>query len=201
MRSISSGILRGKFPTQQRYPLSREKPPSPALGTYGAAVLFLVLAAATFGALLPADAQEAVFIVRHTDPPPVLRIDEIREDTPLSDSGQQRAKMLAATLKDAGISVIYATEALRTVQTAEPLAEALGLKIHVQPVEDVAGLIKRLRSEHPQERVLVVGHWATIPLILNGLGYSRDIKIQRSEFDNLFVVIPGPAATVLRLHY
>jgi hypothetical protein len=33
-------------------------------------------------------AQEAIFVVRHSDPPPMLRIDEIRDDTPLSDSGR-----------------------------------------------------------------------------------------------------------------
>ena len=141
--------------------------------------------------------------MRHSDPPPMLRIDEIGDDTPLSESGQQRAAMLAGRLKDAGISAIYATEARRTVQTAEPLAEALGIQIRVHLGDDVDGLIKRLRSDHQGNRVLVVGHWSTIPAILKAFGHPQEITIERSAYDNLFVVIPKgeQAPTVLHLHY
>jgi broad specificity phosphatase PhoE len=145
-------------------------------------------------------AQEAVFVVRHSDPPSTLSFDEILDETPLSESGQQRAKMLAERLKDAGITAIYATQTRRTVETAEPLAKALGLEVRVLSYEDTDGLVRRLRSEH---RVLVVGHWSTIPLILKALGDPHDIKIERSAYDNLFVVIPkgAEAPTVLHLHY
>src|SRR4051794_31000329 len=73
--------------------------------------MLTVLVASVLAFPLPSGAQEAIFIVRHSDPPPVLRLDEISDDTPLSESGQQRAAMLAGRLKDAGISAIYATEA------------------------------------------------------------------------------------------
>ena len=169
-------------------------------------VVGMVAALAVGGILaLPATggAQEAIFVVRHSDPPPMLRLDEIRDDTPLSESGQQRAAMLAGRLKDAGISAIYASEALRTAQTAEPLAEALGLQIRVHLGDDVDGLIKRLRSDHQGDRVLVVGHWSTIPPILKALGHPQEITIERSAYDNLFVVVPKgeQAPTVLHLHY
>ena len=152
----------------------------------------------------PSYSQDAIVIVRHSDPPPMLRIDEIRDDTPLSESGRQRATMLAGRLKDSGISAIYATEALRTVQTAEPLAKALGIQIRVHPGDDVEGLIKRLRSDHQGQRVLVVGHWGTIPEILKALGHPQDVAIERSAYDNLFVVTSKgeqAAPTVLHLHY
>ena len=80
-------------------------------------------------------AQEAIFVVRHTDPPPILSFDEILDETPLSETGQQRAKMLAERLKYAGISAIYATNTVRTVQTAEPLAKILGLEIRAPAAE------------------------------------------------------------------
>jgi broad specificity phosphatase PhoE len=149
------------------------------------------------------NAQETIFIVRHTDPPPILSLDEILDETPLSESGQQRAKMLAERLKDAGISAIYATETVRTQQTAEPLAKILGLEVRVHPLEDVDGLVKILRSNHQGQRVLLVGHWSTIPLIIKALGHDEEVTIGRSEFDNLFVVIPKgeQAPTVLHLHY
>lgn len=149
------------------------------------------------------NAQEVIYIVRHSDPPSTLNLDEILDETPLSESGQQRAKILAERLKDAGISAVYASQARRTVETAEPLATARGLKIRVHSYEDSAGLVRLLRSENSKDRVLIAGHWSTIPEILKALGYSEEVKIERSAYDNLFVVVPrgDQAPTVLHLHY
>ena len=149
------------------------------------------------------NAQEVIYIVRHSDPPSTLNLDEILDETPLSESGQQRAKMLAERLKDAGISAVYATQARRTVETSEPLAKARGLKIRVHSYEDSDGLVRLLRSENGKDRVLVVGHWSTIPEILRALGYPEEVKIERSAYDNLFVVVPrgDQAPIVLHLHY
>lgn len=170
-----------------------------------ARTLRLLIGLAAGSLVLPQSvgAQEAIYIVRHTDPPTTLSLDEIRDETPLSESGQQRARMLAERLKDAGITAVYATQARRTVETAEPLAKALGLEIQVHSYEDSAGLVSVLRSEHGKDKVLVVGHWSTIPEILAALGDSGEVKIERSAFDNLFVVVPKgeQAPVVLHLHY
>jgi broad specificity phosphatase PhoE len=168
------------------------------------AIGFLIGLAATITASTTlVSAQQAIFVVRHSDPPPTLSLDEIRDETPLSESGQQRAKMLAGRLRDAGITAIYATQARRTVETAEPLAKRLGIEIRVQSYHDTDGLVRRLRSEHGSDRVLVVGHWSTIPLILKALGDQQAIKIEPTEYDNLFVVIPHgeQIPAVLHLHY
>ncbi|WP_457299734.1 SixA phosphatase family protein [Phyllobacterium sp. P5_D12] len=142
------------------------------------------------------NAQEVIYIVRHSDPPSTLNLDEILDETP-PESGQQRAKMLAERLKDAGISAVYATQARRTVETSEPLAKARGLEIRVHSYEDSDGLVRLLRSDNGKDRVLIVGHWSTIPEILKALGYPEEVKIERSAYDNLFVVVPG--GTKLRL--
>jgi len=165
--------------------------------------LFAAIAACIVVWPLSAGAQEVVFVVRHSDPPQYLSFDEIQDDTPLSESGQQRAKMLAERLKDAGITTIYGTQAARTVETAGPLAKALGLEVQVHSYDDTDGLIHLLRSENSKDRVLVVGHWSTIPLILKALGYTPDVAIERSAYDNLFVVIANgqEEPTVLHLHY
>lgn len=168
------------------------------------AIRFLIgLAAAILVSPGLAEAQEAIFVVRHSDPPANLSFDEILDETPLSESGQQRAKSLAERLKNAGITVIYATQARRTVETAEPLAKLLGLKIAVHSYEDTDGLIRILRAEHSKDRVLIVGHWSTIPPIIKALGHLGEIKIARSEYDNLFVVTSrgDQAPIVLHLHY
>jgi broad specificity phosphatase PhoE len=150
-----------------------------------------------------ASAQEAIFVVRHSDPPATLSFDEILDETPLSESGQQRARMLAGRLKDAGITAIYATQTRRTAETAEPLAKLLGIEVRVHSYDDTDGLVHRLRTEHSGGRVLVVGHWSTIPPIVKALGGQQDVKIERSEYDNLFVVMPKgeQAPAGLHLHY
>ncbi|TIL97246.1 MAG: histidine phosphatase family protein [Mesorhizobium sp.] len=168
------------------------------------AIRFLVgLAAGLLVLPHPVGAQDVIYIVRHSDPPSTLNLDEILDETPLSESGQQRAKMLAERLKDAGVTTIYATQAKRTVETAEPLAKARGLETRVHSYEDSDGLVRLLRSENGRDRVLVVGHWSTIPEILKALGYPDEVKIERSAYDNLFVVVPKEeqAPIVLHLHY
>ena len=165
---------------------------------------FLIgLAAGILVSLQLASAQEAIFLVRHSDPPSTLNLDEILDETPLSDSGQQRAKMLAERLKDAGITAIFASQAKRTVETAEPLAKALGLEIVVHSYEDTDGLVQLLRSKHGKDRVLVVGHWSTIPQILKAYGDPKETKIERSAYDNLFIIVPNAdhVPTLLHLHY
>jgi broad specificity phosphatase PhoE len=168
------------------------------------AIAFLIVLASTSTASSTfVGAQQAFFVVRHSDPPPTLSLDEIRDETPLSESGQQRAKLLAGRLKDAGITAIYATQARRTVETAEPLAKRLGIDVRIQSYHDTDGLVRRLRSEQATGRVLVVGHWSTIPPILKALGDQHAVKIEPTEYDNLFVVIPHGEQTpaVLHLHY
>ena len=76
-----------------------------------------------------ADAQQAIFLVRH--------VDTVREkgnaDVPLSEAGERRAGALAALLKDSGINVIYTTGLQRTVKTAEPLAKSVGIEPKLIP--------------------------------------------------------------------
>lgn len=164
-------------------------------------------AAFVFAALtLPFDAngQEVIYVVRHVDPQKLLRMDEpIRDDTPLSESGRRQAETLAKRLKDAGITAIYTSKTVRTIQTAQPLAKRLGLRINSISRRDTEGLIRRLRENHPKDRVLVVGHWTTLPGILRRLGYSKKVKIGRSVRNDMFVVVPKPAGppVVVYIHY
>jgi len=73
----------------------------------------------------------------------------------LTEKEQQRARTLAAILKDAGINAIYTNPRLRSIQTAEPLAKALNVESKTLPVrlDDIEGLIRALRT-HPRDRVL-----------------------------------------------
>jgi broad specificity phosphatase PhoE len=154
----------------------------------------------------PAEAQQAIFLVRHGD--------TVREkgnpDVPLSDAGERRAVALATLLKDSRITTIYTTGLQRTVKTAEPLAKSVGIEPKLIPQlrpgskpSDADEFAKRLRAEHEEDVLLVVLHSNSAPALLRALGHPVAIKIPESEFDNLFVIIPRPegAPTVLRLRY
>jgi phosphohistidine phosphatase SixA len=142
-----------------------------------------------------------IFLVRHAERADAGKTNPTMtaSDPDLSAAGHQRAKSLAAVLKDAGIKEIYATEFKRTQQTAAPAAAASGLTVKTVPGDDVAGLVAQLKAA--TGNVLVVGHSNTVPEIIKAVGVSTPITIGDTEFDNLFVVIPGSPARLVRLHY
>ncbi len=164
--------------------------------------LISILVLGLLAAPLPADAQEAIVLVRHTEqagsgPFPGT------VDPPLTETGKQRAKALATVLRDAGINAIYGSEFRRTVQTAEPLAKDLNIEIKVHPRGDNEGLVRRLRTQHASDRVLIVSHHGRISALIEALGYPAWSKVGSLEYDNLFVIVPktNGAPLVLRLHY
>jgi broad specificity phosphatase PhoE len=118
-------------------------------------------------------AQEAVFIIRHTE----QAVDG--EDPPLTDIGHQRAARLPSVFRDAGIRVIYTSEALRTIQTAQPLAKVLAIDSRIVPRREIEALVRRLAVEHTQDRVLIVSHSQTIPVLLKALGHTAEVSIGR----------------------
>ena len=146
---------------------------------------------------LAVEAQQVIFLARHAEQAPEV------EEPPLTEKGQQRARTLAAILKDAGINAIYTNPRLRSIQTAEPLAKMLKVESKVLPMrDDVEGLIGVLRK-HPQDRVLIVTGSLNIPHILKALGHPLEITVPPSEYDNLLVIFPKTDArpVVLRLRY
>jgi broad specificity phosphatase PhoE len=169
-------------------------------------VMLLVLALVLS---LPVDAaaQPTVFLVRHAEradtgpggTPSMTPPGAPAADPDLSDFGRTRAASLAATLKDAQITAIYATELKRTQQTAAPLAQALGLTVIVVPANAVPALIAKLRAL--PGNALVVGHSNTVPAAIKALGVKTPVQIADTEYDNLFLVRRGRTPALLRLHY
>lgn len=152
--------------------------------------------------LLPAaaGAQQAVILVRHAELPGAAMANP--KDVPISPTGRARAQRLAALLKDAGVSAIYVTDFLRTNQTAQPLAQALGKPLTVVPKGDPKDLAARLRKEHAGQTVLLVGHTDTLPGLIQALGHPGEIKIDAQDYGNVFIVAPKDGAPAfLRLRY
>jgi len=148
-------------------------------------------------AVMPASAQEAIFLVRHAE-----RLDS-STDSPLSAEGQARAAHLAQMLGDARISVIITSEFVRTRDTARPLADRLKLPIQQIPAADVDGLLATLRAAGPRARVLVVSHGDRIPAVLAGLGQKEEVSLASGDYDNLWMILPGAGKIpmAIRLHY
>lgn len=163
---------------------------------------FFLTIVALSASVLIADAQEAIFLVRHAE-----QAGPGSTNPPLTEPGERRAKRLADVLKDAGIDVIFVSEesccTKRTAQTAEPLEKALNVKVKLIPRKDYDGLIARLHTEHAHDSVLIVGHRSTVPKWVNAFGYPVKVKIAPLEYDNLFVIVPksGGEPLVLRLRY
>ena len=163
----------------------------PAAGI-GALSLAAVMATTT-----PALAQKAVIVVRHAE-----RLDS-STDSPLSAAGEQRAQALARTASRAGVTAIFVTQFQRTQKTAAPLAAQLKLTPMVETANTTAPLVERIRRDHANDVVLIVGHSNTVPEIIKGFGATQPVTIQDDEFDALFVLVPRGAdgPSVVRLQY
>jgi broad specificity phosphatase PhoE len=160
-----------------------------------AAPILIVLA--LLAATAPAQAQEAIYVVRHAE-----RADQ-SADSLLSAEGVARAQKLRDTLRTAGITQIFTTQLRRTIDTAAPLAIAAHLTPQQVPAADLPALVARVAALSPRDRVLIVGHSNTVPAVLHELHVDEAVTIADSEYDNLFVVMPrkeGPPV-LLRLRY
>lgn len=146
-------------------------------------------------------AQRIAFVVRHAE-----RADDAGggaamlargQDPPLSAAGRERAERLARHLRDAGVTAIYVTQYVRTQQTAEPLARALGLKPTQIENDETDDLVRDIRSRYAAGVVLVVGHSSTVPVIVKALG-GGEVEVQDDEYDALFIVARGAGGVVVR---
>lgn len=142
-----------------------------------------------------AQAPTTVVLVRHAEK------EAGSGDVPLTKAGQARARELRRVLGDAGIRAIYTSDALRTRQTAEPLAQQLGLDPKAIP--DVASLVRTVLEQNASQTVLIVHHSNTVPAIIGALGARVKQPIGESEYDWLFIVsVCGPGkAHLTSLHY
>ena len=158
--------------------------------------LFLFVSAFAVAGTAPAQ-PPVIFLVRHAERAAVSG--HVPSDTGLSREGKERAKDLARALKDTQITAIYTTEYQRTRETAEPLAQSLGIRPEVVQSGDFRTLIAKLKALHGN--TLVVGHSNTVPQIINELGVTSRVTVAETEHDNLFVVVLDQPPRLIHLHY
>ncbi len=152
----------------------------------------MVTASLLFAALVAAPTHTTVILVRHAE-----KAAAPKDDPVLSDAGMARARALAVALRDAGVQAILTTHFQRTRMTAQPLADALGVKPEIAD-ENVA---EAIRQRHAGQVVLVVGHSNTVPEIIKALGARAPPAICDEEYDRLFVVTLDAAARVVQARY
>lgn len=140
--------------------------------------LFLVLLLSV--AALAQAQQAELFLVRHAD-----KLSDA-SDALLSPRGHARAECLAQTFKAAKLSAIYATEVVRTQQTAAPLAKQTGIQETILPKADRAALLGKLRSA--RGTVLVVSHADVLPSLIASLGAGAIPAFGGDEYDRLLLV-------------
>lgn len=119
------------------------------------------------------------------------------DDPALTERGEARAQALVAVASEAlggPPTAIYHTPFRRTRLTAQPAAEASGVRPVVFPVEGGAEeharlLARAILQKEQGGRVLVVGHSNTVPLLLAEFGMEQPPEIPESRYDDLFVVV------------
>lgn len=132
----------------------------------------------------PAQTQEAVFLIRHAER-------DWSADDALVEKGRERARAWGRVLADAGLDVVITSKKQRTRQTGQPIADMLNVPIMAISRYDYEELLEILKTEFDDERVLIVSHSSSIPVILRSMGYPETVRIPKSDYNDLFVVHPG----------
>jgi broad specificity phosphatase PhoE len=148
-------------------------------------------------------ATTTMIFVRHAEKD-TLTVD----DPSLTQAGRRRAAELARQLVDAdvvgGVDAIYSTPFKRTLETAEPVAAALGLEIKRYDPDDNEAVLATILKNHKGKIILIVGHSNTLPGLLTDLGATKKTPpIAEFEYDNIYIVyIPWFGKTkTIRLRY
>ncbi|MFT5572674.1 MAG: 2,3-bisphosphoglycerate-dependent phosphoglycerate mutase [Cryomorphaceae bacterium] len=128
------------------------------------------------------------YLIRHTE-----KDLTIKNDPPLTQIGQYRAKKWAEVFSHIKVDAVYSTDTLRTRDTAKPTAVAQNKEVVLYSHRDFdfEGLI----NKHQGETVVIVGHSNTTPNFANGLlGEDKYEEMDESQYSRLYqVVITGEA--------
>ena len=89
-----------------------------------------------------------------------------RADVPLSARGREQARLLGEALKGSGVRAVYSSPLSRARQTADPVAEAIGIEVQIEErlVDMSFGRWEsRPRAEVEKEDPALYSAWLTEP--------------------------------------
>jgi len=150
---------------------------------YATLLIFLM----TFPPPILAEVDRTIYLVRHAE-----KQTDGSKDPLLTLTGQQRALNIAKMLKDRNIAAIYSSDYNRTQQTAQPLAEILGLTVTIYNPAKLKEFARQLLN-HPGN-LLIVGHSNTTPELASLLGAEDFGEIDHSEYHRVYQLSFGPKA-------
>jgi broad specificity phosphatase PhoE len=123
-------------------------------------------------------------------------------DPALSAAGRARASLLARMLGDASVKAVHVTQFLRSRQTGQPTATAVGVPVSEYDATDTAALAAAITGSHSSGTVLVVAHSNTVDDIAAALGAPGAGELAETEFDRMFIIARRSCGTtLLRLRY
>jgi len=141
-------------------------------------ILFLVI-------IFLSSCSTTYYVVRHAEKEAASQ--SMTSDVPLSAAGSERAGALKSELQHKSIRHIYATNYIRTKETARPLGDAIGVAIETYDSKDT-GFVNRLR-EIKKGNTLVVGHSNTVDDLVNGLTSKNLLRdLPDTQYGDLFVI-------------
>jgi len=124
------------------------------------------------------------YLIRHAEKD---RSDKTNRNPNLTEKGRQRAENWAKYFKNLKFDAIYSTNYNRTKQTALPTAKANDLEIQFYNPSKFD--IKALKEKHKGQRVLIVGHSNTTPMVANSiLGEKKYENIDDNNNANLYII-------------
>ncbi len=130
--------------------------------------------------------ERTVLVTRHAEK------GRFSADPSLSERGVQRAEALSLLPVSEGVRTIITTQFKRTIETAQPLADRLGVEPRVinataRP-NDLRSLAEEIRDGATKGTVLVVGHSNTVPMIIAELGGPGDVFLTEEDYGDLFIL-------------
>lgn len=124
-----------------------------------------------------------VFLVRHAEK-------DTGNNPALSDVGRNRSGYLVSALEGTSIEKVFVTQYRRTQQTAD----SIRIKTHVDSVHynaDVTGdaFIRSLQKNRVKnEKILVIGHSNTIPVLIGRLGITKPVSMRDDEYNTIYLI-------------
>jgi hypothetical protein len=136
-----------------------------------------------FSSVCLADEQRWYF-VRH--------FEKLSGDNPgLTVKGQQRAQSLARYFTHIPVTKIYSTDYQRTRQSAQPLAEMLGMEIEYYSPARLADFANTLGFG---DRIVVIGHSNTTPELVRLMGGEAK-AMNEQDFGRLYILSKNDVGT------
>jgi phosphohistidine phosphatase SixA len=133
-----------------------------------------------------------IVVVRHAE-----KADNGTQDPDLTEAGRARAEALAETLARSKIGGLIATQYQRTQKTLSALAHRHNLDITVVPAESgeieahIEAIAEKAREADTDGLLVIAGHSNTVGLIVEALAGDVVSPIDESEYDRLFLLLPG----------